>query len=119
MSATFPTKSIANGVINNEIHPKATKTMDMRFYWLTDREVKKQLNIYWRAGKLNKGNYQTKHHPAIHHQSHLAHTLHTMEGCRNAMEQIERGQWHSEKLCGEGVLDIFQHEEDTSRIPAE
>eukprot|EP00804_Cyclotella_cryptica_P023577 CCRYP_011921-RA/>CCRYP_011921-RA protein AED:0.46 eAED:0.46 QI:0/0/0/1/0/0/2/0/219 len=41
--------------------------MDMRFYWLKDREAQNQFKIYWRAGKLNRGDYYTKHHPAIHH----------------------------------------------------
>ena len=61
--------STACGVINNEIQPKATKAMDMRFYWLKDRESQKQFRIYWRQGKLNRGDYITKHHPAIHHQA--------------------------------------------------
>ena len=55
--------------MNNEIQPKATKAMDMRFYWLKDREARNQFRIYWRQGKLNKGDYVTKHHPAIHHQT--------------------------------------------------
>jgi hypothetical protein len=59
--------STASGVVNNEVQPKATKAMDMRFYWLKDREAQKQFKIYWRAGKLNRGDYYTKHHPAIHH----------------------------------------------------
>jgi hypothetical protein len=58
----------ACGVVNNKIQPKATKSMDMRFYWLKDRETQKQFKIYWRQGKLNRGDYDTKHHPAIHHQ---------------------------------------------------
>jgi hypothetical protein len=61
--------STAYGVVNNEVQPKATKAMDMRFYWLKDREAQKQFRIYWRAGKLNKGDYYTKHHAPIHHQT--------------------------------------------------
>jgi hypothetical protein len=61
--------STACGVANNKIQPKATKAMDMRFYWLKDRETRKQFRIYWRAGKLNLGDYVTKHHPAVHHQT--------------------------------------------------
>ena len=61
--------STACGVVNNEIQPKATKAMDMRFYWLKDREAQKQFRIYWRKGKLNRGDYVTKHHPAIHHKT--------------------------------------------------
>jgi hypothetical protein len=61
--------STAYGVSNNEIQPKATKAMDMQFYWLKDRETRKQFKICWRAGKLNRGDYVTKHHPAVHHQT--------------------------------------------------
>jgi hypothetical protein len=61
--------STACGVINNEVQPKATKAMDMRFYWLKDRESQKQFKIFWRSGKLNKGDYYTKHFPAIHHKT--------------------------------------------------
>ena len=42
--------------------------MDMRFHWLRDRETLRQLRIHWRAGKLNLGDYQTKHHSAKHHR---------------------------------------------------
>jgi hypothetical protein len=61
--------STACGVVNNEIQPKATKAMDMRYYWLKDRERQKEFRIYWRQGKLNRGDYVTKHHPASHHQA--------------------------------------------------
>ena len=38
------------GVINNKIHPKQTKAMDMRFYWLHNRKQRKQFQIYLRPG---------------------------------------------------------------------
>ena len=60
--------STAYGVINNKIQPKATKAMDMRFYWLKDRESVNQFKYYWRPGKTNLADYWTKHHPALHHQ---------------------------------------------------
>ena len=41
--------------------------MDMRFYWLRDRERQEQFRIYWRPGKLNYADYWTKHHAATHH----------------------------------------------------
>ena len=34
--------STAEGVINSKIQPKRTKSMDMRFEWLKDREAKNQ-----------------------------------------------------------------------------
>ena len=37
--------STAYGVVNHKIQPKATKSMDMRFHWLRDREAQKQFRI--------------------------------------------------------------------------
>jgi hypothetical protein len=60
--------SAAEGVINSKITPKRTKAMDMRFYWLRDRQTLEQFRFFWRAGKLNLADYWTKHHPAMHHK---------------------------------------------------
>ena len=43
--------------------------MDMRFYWLKDRETQKQIIIHWKKGTSNIGDYPTKHHPTKHHQA--------------------------------------------------
>jgi hypothetical protein len=59
--------STALGVVNQNIQPRRTKAMDMRFYWLRDREAQKQFKFYWRPGKTNLGDYWTKHHCAAHH----------------------------------------------------
>jgi hypothetical protein len=59
---------MAYGVINNKIQPKATKSMDMQFYWLKDWESVEQFKYHWQPGKDNLADYWTKHHPAIHHQ---------------------------------------------------
>ena len=59
----------ANAIVNNIVQPKQTKAMDMRFHWLRDRELQKQLRIYWRSGKLNYADYFTKHHPPAHHRN--------------------------------------------------
>ena len=61
--------STAEGVVNNKIQPKRTKAMDMRFYWLRDRETREQFRFFWRAGKLNLADYWTKHHAALHHKN--------------------------------------------------
>ncbi len=59
--------STAEGVINSKIQPKRTKSMDMCFEWLKDKEAKEQFCFYWRWGKTNLANYFTKHHPPAHH----------------------------------------------------
>jgi hypothetical protein len=42
--------------------------MDMRFYWLKDRESVEQFKYLWAPGKENLADYWTKHHPPLHHQ---------------------------------------------------
>ncbi len=61
--------STAEGFINSKIQPKRTKSMDMQFEWLKDREAKDQFRFYWRSGKTNLADYFTKHHPAAHHRN--------------------------------------------------
>jgi hypothetical protein len=58
---------MTEAVINAKITPKRSKAMDMRFHWLKDRECQQQFKFYWRPGKLNHADYQTKHHSAAHH----------------------------------------------------
>jgi hypothetical protein len=57
----------AEGVINNKIQPKNTKTMDMQFHWLRDCKAQGQFKIYWRPDGTNLADYFTKHHPPAHH----------------------------------------------------
>ena len=59
--------STANGVVNGKIQPKATKAMDMRYYWLRDREAQNFFQFHWKPGKNNMADYWTKHHTAMHH----------------------------------------------------
>jgi hypothetical protein len=61
--------------------------MDMKYYWLQDRVLQKQFDVYWRPGKDNLGNYHTNHHPDQHHQDmrpillHQANNLNVLGGC--------------------------------------
>ena len=61
--------SAAAGVVNNTIVPKNLKTMDRRLHWLRCREAQGQFRYYWAIGNLNWGDYSTKHHPPLYHES--------------------------------------------------
>ncbi len=58
----------ALGVVNKNVMKKL-KLMDMKYHWLRCRISQMQFKHYWAAGSTNLGNYLTKHHPAIHHQT--------------------------------------------------
>jgi hypothetical protein len=79
--------STAFGILNETIKQKRSKAMDMRYHWLTDRVRQKQIDVYWRPGKDNLGDYYTKHHSAQHHKDmrqlilHQANILNVLRGC--------------------------------------
>jgi hypothetical protein len=61
--------------------------MDMRYHWLTGRFRQKNFYVYWRPGRENLGDYNTKHHSAQHHKDmrglilHQANNLQVLRGC--------------------------------------
>jgi hypothetical protein len=57
----------ACGVVNNNIQPRRTKAMDMRFHWLRCRDSQGQFRYYWGPGINNRADYWTKHHCTAHH----------------------------------------------------
>ena len=59
--------STALGVVTNNIQPRCTTAMDMRFHWLRCRDSQGQFRYYWRPGPDNRADYWTKHHCAAHH----------------------------------------------------
>jgi len=59
--------SAAHSVVTNNVQPKRTKAMDMRFHWLRCRDAQGQFRYYWRPGTMNLADYWTKHFPGIHH----------------------------------------------------
>ena len=67
--------AMTDAVWNVNIQPKRTKTTDMRFHWLRDREYQKQFRIYWRPGKSNYADYWTKQHPESHQKDKIKQFL--------------------------------------------
>ena len=47
---------------------KRSKSIDMNFYWLQDRETQQHFKIYWDPGPGNLGDYHSKHHSPAHHR---------------------------------------------------
>jgi hypothetical protein len=79
--------STAFGILNETIKQKRSKSMDMRYHWLTDRVRQKQFDVYWRPGRENLGDYHTKNHSAQHHKDirgsivHQANIRQVLRGC--------------------------------------
>ena len=58
----------ALGFVMRNLQPKATKSTDMRYWWMRDRSDRNQFRYYWSEGKGNRADYWTKHFCAAHHR---------------------------------------------------
>ena len=59
--------STMTGFVNNNIQQKRSKSWDMRYHWLRDREIQKMIKIYWDKRSNNLADYYMKHHPTKYH----------------------------------------------------
>ena len=57
------------GMTHSTLIPGRSKNWDLRLNWLRCREAQQQFRTYWDKGANNWGDYSTKHHPAIYHES--------------------------------------------------
>ena len=99
----------ALGVVTNNMQPKRTKAMDMRFHWLRCRARQRQFRTYWRAGPTNKGDYVTKHHAAAHHRNVRKDFLtprNKLEQTRTRMHERVSRLAKRRQLHRKGVLDM-------------
>lgn len=58
----------AHGILTKMLISRRSKSIDMRLFWLRDRDNQNQFNIHWNRGTRNTVNYYTKHFLASYHQ---------------------------------------------------
>ena len=61
--------STAVGMTNRTLIPRKSKNWDLRLNWLRCREAQSQFRFYWDKGPNNNGDYSSKHHPDIYHET--------------------------------------------------
>ena len=68
--------SVTNGFIHSNIKQKRSKSWDMKYHWLRDKETLRLFRYYWARGDVNEADYFTKHHPPnIHCKMHPKYIL--------------------------------------------
>jgi hypothetical protein len=60
--------STAAGIANDTVKKQRSRSMEMRFFWVTDQVLNKEFDVQWHPGKENLADYFTKHFDAAHHQ---------------------------------------------------
>ena len=58
----------ATAFVNKNINQRKSKSWDMKFYWMRDKETQKLFKVYWDKGDNNLADYFTKHHNTKHHK---------------------------------------------------
>ncbi len=94
----------ALGVINKNVMKKL-KLMDMKYHWLRCRISQMQFKHYWAARSTNLGDYITKHHPAIHHQTTRGKYLTDISTLMELRNRQKGGYARTITSRSKGVLD--------------
>ena len=90
--------STADGIMNKTVKQKASKSMDMRFYWVQDRVEQNQLKVFWAPGVINLADYQSKVQPTSVHRALRPIYLYekgkspaTLQGCDKILKSLASG----------------------------
>ena len=59
---------VGHGFIKCKIKMKRSKTWDIQWHRLRDKQTQKRFRFYLQKGALNNADYFTKHHPPYHHR---------------------------------------------------
>ena len=59
---------MATGIANDNTKKQRSRSMEMRFFWVTDKVKSGVMYIQWHPGQENLADYTSKHHDSKNHQ---------------------------------------------------
>ena len=57
----------AVGIANSTVKRQRSRSMEMRFFWVSDKCAQDMYALHWHPGQENLADYQSKHHTGAHH----------------------------------------------------
>ena len=57
------------GIANDTVKKQKSRSMEMRFFWITDQFKIGNFDVQWHPGQENRADYNTKHFDGVYHQS--------------------------------------------------
>jgi hypothetical protein len=54
-------------ITNNTVKQQHLQSMEMRFFWISDKVAQNMYALSWHPGHENLADYQSKHHTGAHH----------------------------------------------------
>ena len=91
----------ATGIANDTVKKYRSRSMEMRYFWITDQVKRRILNVMWHPGKENLGDYVSKHHIGTHHNNVRPWYIHMP----NSLRLLPRAQTPSTLRGCAGTLD--------------
>ncbi len=55
------------GIENNTVKRQWSRSIEMQFFWISDKCAQKMYALQWRPRQENLADYQSKHHAGAHH----------------------------------------------------
>ena len=59
----------ASGIANGSVKRQRSRAMEMRYFYICNQVKNGEFDIIWHPGKVNMGDYASKHHDASHHKN--------------------------------------------------
>ena len=59
----------ATGIANDTVKKQQSRSMEMRFFWITDQVKIGNFDVQWHPGQENQADYYKKHFDGRHHQA--------------------------------------------------
>ncbi len=104
----------AVGIANNTVKRQRSRSMEMRFFWVGNKEAQNIYGISWHPGKENLADYRSKHHTGAHHRNVRPWYLHQ----ENSPRFFPRASAPSTlKGCVETLKDGYIRNVPLPRVP--
>jgi hypothetical protein len=55
------------GIVNNTVEQQCLQSMEMHFFWISDKMAQDMYALSWHPGQENLADYQSKHHAGAYH----------------------------------------------------
>ena len=91
--------STSNAFVHKLLRQKRSKSWDMRFHWLRNKEQEKYLRVFWDKGKRNGADCFTKHHPAPYHKLMRSKYILTLHHILNNKKNIFPNNVTRARVC--------------------
>jgi hypothetical protein len=101
-------------IANNTVKRQRLRSMEMRFFWVGNKETQNSYGISWHPGQENLADYQSKHHTGAHHRNVHPWYLHKENSPRFSPRAIAPSTL---KGCVGTLKDRYIHNVPLPRVP--